>query len=273
MASATRTAICHRRTNRRDSININVPIAAAVTLPLRSRRRPRCSGRAMLPDRNGTEAVSAGASALLRRRRILRTPSATSVLLSRLDRTIPIALTAAADPRERTYLRAATLANRRLSWLRLTRADDALRGAGIGLRHHPRPRRRRIDRPIGSRRRRAVGREGRNPEALPIPLGSESTLGLAGPNGMPDIAELPAPAEPAGGTSCANAAAGANRASAAKRTSVELRDIGCLRGSASNNHVGLAFPPLKGGAFSSFPSCCGVGVGQKIRLNQGETTS
>ena len=34
-----------------------------------------------------------------------------------------------------------------------------------------------------------------------MPLGSDSTLGLAGPNGMPDIAELPAPAEPAGGTS------------------------------------------------------------------------
>jgi hypothetical protein len=36
--------------------------------------------------------------------------------------------------------------------------------------------------------------------ALPIPLGSYSTLGLAGPAGMPEIAELPAPAEPAGGT-------------------------------------------------------------------------
>ena len=59
-----------------------------------------------------------------------------------------------------------------------------------------------------------------------MPLGSDSTLGLAGPNGMPDIAELPAPAEPAGGTSCANAVAGANRASAAKRVSVEVRVIG-----------------------------------------------
>jgi hypothetical protein len=30
-------------------------------------------------------------------------------------------------------------------------------------------------------------------EALPTPLGSESTLGLAGPNGTPLIAELPVP--------------------------------------------------------------------------------
>jgi hypothetical protein len=30
-------------------------------------------------------------------------------------------------------------------------------------------------------------------EALPMPLGSESTLGLAGPNGTPLIAELPVP--------------------------------------------------------------------------------
>lgn len=40
-------------------------------------------------------------------------------------------------------------------------------------------------------------------DALPMPLGSLSTLGLAGPAGMPLIAELPAPADPAGGTSCA----------------------------------------------------------------------
>ena len=50
--------------------------------------------------------------------------------------------------------------------------------------------------------------------ALPMPLGSESALGLAGPNGTPDIDELPAPAEPAGGVNCANAVAGAIRASA-----------------------------------------------------------
>ena len=58
-----------------------------------------------------------------------------------------------------------------------------------------------------------------------MPLGSESALGLAGPNGTPDIDELPAPAEPAGGVSCANALAGAIRASAVKRTSAGLRDI------------------------------------------------
>ena len=58
-----------------------------------------------------------------------------------------------------------------------------------------------------------------------MPLGSESTLGLAGPNGTPDIDELPAPAEPAGGVNCANALAGTAKASATKRTSAGLRDI------------------------------------------------
>jgi len=58
-----------------------------------------------------------------------------------------------------------------------------------------------------------------------MPLGSESALGLAGPNGTPDIDELPAPAEPAGGVNCANALAGVTKASATKRTSAGLRDI------------------------------------------------
>jgi len=58
-----------------------------------------------------------------------------------------------------------------------------------------------------------------------MPLGSESDLGLAGPNGTPDIAELPAPAEPAGGVNWANALAGTIKASATKRTSVGLADI------------------------------------------------
>jgi hypothetical protein len=62
-------------------------------------------------------------------------------------------------------------------------------------------------------------------EALPMPLGSESALGLAGPNGTPDIDELPAPAEPAGGVNCANALPGAISASAVKRTSAGLRNI------------------------------------------------
>ena len=48
-------------------------------------------------------------------------------------------------------------------------------------------------------------------DALPMPLGSLSTLGLAGPKGMPLIGELPAPADPAGGVSCAYALAGATR--------------------------------------------------------------
>ena len=54
---------------------------------LRPRHRRRYSGRAMLPERNGTAAVSAGTSALLRRRRVLRTSSATPILLSRLNST------------------------------------------------------------------------------------------------------------------------------------------------------------------------------------------
>jgi hypothetical protein len=63
-------------------------------------------------------------------------------------------------------------------------------------------------------------------EAFPMPLGSESTLGLAGPNGTPLIAELPAPADPAGGVNCAKACTGTIRLPSAKaRTSAELRDI------------------------------------------------
>ena len=63
-------------------------------------------------------------------------------------------------------------------------------------------------------------------EALPMPLGSESTLGLAGPNGTPLIGELPAPADPAGGVSCAKACPGTFRLPSAKaRTSAEWRNI------------------------------------------------
>jgi hypothetical protein len=40
--------------------------------------------------------------------------------------------------------------------------------------------------------------------ALPMPLGSYTVGLLAGPAGMPEIDELPAPAEPAGGVSCAH---------------------------------------------------------------------
>src|SRR5439155_13995812 len=48
--------------------------------------------------------------------------------------------------------------------------------------------------------------------ALPMPLGSVSVLLLAGPAGMPEIAELPAPADPAGGVSCARDDAGESTA-------------------------------------------------------------
>src|SRR5271155_2204769 len=59
-----------------------------------------------------------------------------------------------------------------------------------------------------------------------MPLGSESALGLAGPNGTPLIAELPAPADPAGGVSCARAGAGTIRPPSAKpSTSTELPNI------------------------------------------------
>jgi hypothetical protein len=83
--------------------------------------------------------------------------------------------------------------------------------------------------------------------ALPMPLGSDSTLGLAGPVGMPETAELPAPAEPAGGTSCANASAANGPAdiseSAMAPTSAELRNIrGISMGSRCKDDVGRAFP-------------------------------
>jgi hypothetical protein len=63
-----------------------------------------------------------------------------------------------------------------------------------------------------------------------LPMGSLSTLGLAGPNGTPLIAELPAPADPAGGVSCADALAGATRLPSSRmRTRGELRDIESFR--------------------------------------------
>jgi len=69
-----------------------------------------------------------------------------------------------------------------------------------------------------------------------MPLGSLSTLGLAGPKGTPLIAELPAPADPAGGVSCAYALAGATRLpSSPMRTSAKLRDIESFRGCRSND--------------------------------------
>jgi hypothetical protein len=79
-------------------------------------------------------------------------------------------------------------------------------------------------------------------DALPIPLGSLSTLGLAGPNGTPLIDELPAPADPAGGVSCASATPGPNAlgdtiklASKRLRTTAEVRDIVWLRDCSPTN--------------------------------------
>ena len=69
-------------------------------------------------------------------------------------------------------------------------------------------------------------RSGGTIEAFPMPLGSESALGLAGPNGTPLIGELPAPADPAGGVSWAKACAGRIRLPIANaRTSAKWRDI------------------------------------------------
>jgi hypothetical protein len=105
--------------------------------------------------------------------------------------------------------------------------------------------------------------------ALPMPLGSESDLGLAGPYGMPDIGALPAPAEPAGGTNWANALAGTIKASAMKRTSAGLRDIEVsLSGrQSSNDNVVLEFPRFQAPGFPCLLSCCGVGVCKRIRPN------
>ena len=58
-----------------------------------------------------------------------------------------------------------------------------------------------------------------------MPLGSERTLGLAGPYGTPLIAELPAPADPAGGVSCAKACPGRYKLPSTARTSAVMRDI------------------------------------------------
>jgi len=73
-------------------------------------------------------------------------------------------------------------------------------------------------------------------DAFPIPLGSLSTLGLAGPNGTPLIGELPAPAEPAGGVSCASVTpcakvlGDANKLPSNRvRTIAELQDIETLQ--------------------------------------------
>lgn len=78
-------------------------------------------------------------------------------------------------------------------------------------------------------------------DALPMPLGSLSTRGLAGPNGTPLMAEFPAPADPAGGVSCAWAPPGAPPSSS-RRTSTDLRDIEYFRGFQLNHRVACPFP-------------------------------
>jgi hypothetical protein len=63
---------------------------------------------------------------------------------------------------------------------------------------------------------------------------------LAGPNGTPLIGELPAPADPAGGVSCAYARPGAKNAPSSRtRMNAELRDIVCFPG-CKLNLVGVA---------------------------------
>jgi hypothetical protein len=64
-----------------------------------------------------------------------------------------------------------------------------------------------------------------------MPLGSLSTRGLAGPNGTPLIGALPAPADPAGGVSCAYALPDATKLpSSTMRTRTELNIAVCISG-------------------------------------------
>ena len=72
-----------------------------------------------------------------------------------------------------------------------------------------------------------------------MPLGSESDLGLAGPKGTPLIGALPAPADPAGGVSCAKARPWTHRLPSTARTSAEVRNIGASAGISSQlSHEG-----------------------------------
>jgi hypothetical protein len=76
-----------------------------------------------------------------------------------------------------------------------------------------------------------------------MPLGSERTLGLAGPYGTPLIAELPAPADPAGGVSCAKACPGRYKLPSTARTSAVMRDI--WPSGNFNNKVSRGFPQAR----------------------------
>ena len=71
----------------------------------------------------------------------------------------------------------------------------------------------------------ALLRSGGRLEAFPMPLGSERLLGLAGPYGTPLIGALPAPADPAGGVSCAEACLGRHELPSTARTSAVMRNI------------------------------------------------
>jgi len=86
-------------------------------------------------------------------------------------------------------------------------------------------------------------RSGGKPEAFPMPLGSESDLGLAGPYGTPLIGALPAPADPAGGVSCAKACPGRHNPPSTARTSRVIRDISLLR--QLNDETSRSFPADK----------------------------
>ena len=87
-------------------------------------------------------------------------------------------------------------------------------------------------------------RSGGRLEAFPIPLGSERTLGLAGPYGTPLIGALPAPADPAGGRACAKACPDRTKLPSMARTSAIIRDIG--PSGSFNDEVGCVFPRRKG---------------------------
>jgi len=83
-------------------------------------------------------------------------------------------------------------------------------------------------------------RRGGRLEALPMPLGSEALLGLAGPYGTPLMAEGPAPADPADGANWAKACPGSHRLPSTVSTSANVRDIGSS--GSFNKDVSCAFP-------------------------------
>ena len=134
-------------------------------------------------------------------------------------------LTAPANPLKAADLRPAPTASCRPSMSNVIGYEDALRRARIGRRY---TRRRRCTLARLQRRRDGTGlfvRSGGILDVLRVPLGSLSTLGLAGPNGTPLIGVLPAPAVPAGGTSCAYATGGAAKLPSNSTTISEWRNI------------------------------------------------